>query len=64
MNTLDDKLMNTCSILRDVDEEKAECLKMFITSKALVDWLKQTMPCKIYKCLITLNILYNFTLHT
>ena len=46
MNTLIDKMMKTCEILRGIDEEKAKCLKMFINCKPLVEWLRETMPCK------------------
>ncbi|CAC5415227.1 RNF213 [Mytilus coruscus] len=44
MNTIDEKLVQTCSILRDIDEVKAECLNIFAESKDLVVWLREAMP--------------------
>lgn len=58
MNTLNDKMMKTCEILRGIDEEKAKCLKMFINCKPLVEWLRETMPCKF--TIISQTMINNF----
>lgn len=44
MNTIDEKLVETCSILSGIDELKAECLNIFAESKELVLWLREAMP--------------------
>ncbi|XP_071137099.1 E3 ubiquitin-protein ligase rnf213-alpha-like [Mytilus edulis] len=44
MNKLDKSLLKTCSVLREVTKERAECLKTFIRCKQLVDWLRESMP--------------------
>ena len=46
MNKLDHSLVDTCSILKEVNEERADCLKKFIKCKPLVKWIKEAMPCK------------------
>ncbi|XP_052062678.1 E3 ubiquitin-protein ligase rnf213-alpha-like isoform X2 [Mytilus californianus] len=44
MRKLDNNLLATCSILGEVTNERAECLKAFIKCKPLVDWLTESMP--------------------
>ncbi|XP_052061725.1 E3 ubiquitin-protein ligase RNF213-like [Mytilus californianus] len=43
MKRLDRGLLNTCSILREITKERADCLKELISCKALVQWLQKTM---------------------
>ncbi|XP_071122875.1 E3 ubiquitin-protein ligase RNF213-like [Mytilus edulis] len=43
MKTLDESLLKTCNILRDVNDEKANCLIMFADCKHLILWLRETM---------------------
>ena len=46
MNKLDHSLVDTCSILKEVTDDRADCLKKFIKCKPLVKWIKEAMPCK------------------
>ncbi|XP_052086034.1 E3 ubiquitin-protein ligase RNF213-like [Mytilus californianus] len=43
MKTLDEDLLKTCSVLSEVDSEKAACLNMFVECKNLILWLRQSM---------------------
>ncbi|XP_076113430.1 E3 ubiquitin-protein ligase RNF213-like [Mytilus galloprovincialis] len=43
MKRLDRGLLNTCSILKEITKERADCLHELVTCKSLVQWLQKTM---------------------
>ena len=47
MKKVDASLLKTSTILGEISEERAKCLKDFIKCKSLVDWLKESMPGKL-----------------
>lgn len=48
MKTMDESLLKTCSILNDVNNEKAKCLIMFADCKNLILWLRESMRSKCH----------------
>ncbi|XP_052062754.1 E3 ubiquitin-protein ligase rnf213-alpha-like isoform X2 [Mytilus californianus] len=44
MKKLDSNLLDTCSILGGITQDRSECLQVFIKCKPLVDWIKESMP--------------------
>lgn len=46
MSEFDSSLIEACDILRDITEEKAQCIDEFVRSKQLIDWLKKSIKSK------------------
>ena len=59
-----DEIVQIGGDLKDVNDEKLSCLKIFIKCKALVDWLKTELKGKIYFPMnYMLSHKYFFTIH-
>ncbi|XP_053396010.1 E3 ubiquitin-protein ligase rnf213-alpha-like [Mercenaria mercenaria] len=43
MRSFDDSVMNACDFLKDLTPQREKCLKMFVTCRPLVQWLKESM---------------------
>ncbi|XP_053396335.1 E3 ubiquitin-protein ligase rnf213-alpha-like isoform X2 [Mercenaria mercenaria] len=43
MRSFDDSVMNACDFLKELTPRRGKCLKMFVTCRPLVQWLKESM---------------------
>lgn len=48
MNKLKPALFKPCQVLSNIDNKKIRCLVKFIKTKPLIDWLRESMPGKLY----------------
>ena len=58
MKELDKSMIDTCAILRGVNTKQVLCLSEFISCRALVCWIKESMQCKLHFIVIGIYLFY------